>query len=608
MKSQFFTCFRVVVLIALLIGLGWTPKPVQAATIIFNVSNPPPPDANDVNLGDKECLDTNGKCSLRAALQEVNANSTSADIFIINLSAGGHQLSISPDLNINRSVTINNNTGVGALIRGISKTGTINLNNTVAGSNVVINNVTISDFDTAITHKQGQFQCNNCTIEYNKRGILVLNGTATLSSTRVNDNKGSHCVGARITGGTLNTYNTGFFDNIFTSSLSSDAGGALCNIGGILNLSDSSGISSNKGDTEEIKKDGAGIYHSSPYETTISNYASVFNNKGGNGGGIYISNGYVYLQNTSRIYSNEASQNGGGIYVVNNGRLIVNREAEIFRNRASINGGGIYTRADTQIDGAIISENEALLGGGIYYDDILLSIQNSVIKENIAKSTSGGGGGGLYVNSNYDLFITNTTFSSNSTFFHGGGIYFNKGYSKLSNVTITKNFCDIDFVGTDALGGGIYIGGTTQVYMKNSILAENIDFTGSNRAHDVSGTLRSEGYNLIGECNGIYCTVAGNTIGNLVGTPASPKNPQLDIMTIQNIPYFTYYHPLKSVSLAINAGDPLGCKDGSGKILTFDQLGQPRIQMDRCDMGAAESAFTNSNPIAKFVFLPLLTK
>lgn len=607
MKSKSFFCVRIFILIALLIGLGWTPKPVQAATYTFNISSPPPVDANDINPGDKQCVDTNGKCSLRAALQEVNANLTSSDIFIINLSAGVHQLSISTDLNINRSVTINNYTGVLAMIRGMSKTGTINLNNTVAGSNVIMNNVTISDFDTAITHKQGQFQCNNCTIQYNKRGIQVSGGIATLSSTSVTENEGSHCVGARITAGTLNTFGTGFSSNKFTSNVAADAGGTVCNLGGILNLSDSSGIAFNEGKTNDIKKDGAGIFHNSPYETTISNNSSVYNNIGGNGGGIYVGNGYVYLQNTSRIYSNSASQNGGGIFVVNNGRLFINREAEVFKNLASLNGGGIYTKADTQIDGAIISENEALLGGGIYHDDIILSIKNSVIKGNIAKSPTSGGGGGLYVNSNYDLHITNTTFSGNTSYVNGAGMYFNKGYSKLSNVTITKNMCDLMIDATDAFGGGIYIG-EAQVYMKNSILAENIDLSGSNRAHDVIGTIRSEGYNIIGECNGSYCTVTGNTIGNLVGNPATPINPQLDVITIQNTPYFTYYHPIKSGSSAINAGDSLGCKDGNGSILTTDQLGQTRIQMGRCDMGAAESAFTNSNPVASLVFLPLLNK
>jgi len=209
----------------------------------------------------------------------------------------------------------------------------------------------------------------------------------------------------------------------------------------------------------------------------------------------------------------------------------------------------------------------------------------------------------------YDLHITNTTFSGNSSYVHGAGMYFNKGYSKLSNVTITNNICDLMIDATDAFGGGIYIGGTSQVYIKNSILAENIDLSGTNRAHDVIGTIRSEGYNVIGECNnGIYCTVAGNTIGNLVGIPATPINPQLDVLTIQNTPFFTYYHPIKSGSLAINAGDSLGCKDGNGSILTTDQLGQTRIQMGCCDMGAAKSAFTNSDPVASFVFLPLLTK
>jgi len=39
MKSKSFACVRIFILIALLIGLAWTPKPVQAATYTFNISS-----------------------------------------------------------------------------------------------------------------------------------------------------------------------------------------------------------------------------------------------------------------------------------------------------------------------------------------------------------------------------------------------------------------------------------------------------------------------------------------------------------------------------------------------------------------------------------------
>lgn len=605
MKNQSSLIMRLIIALCLAVSLGGIPEnTVQAATYTFNISIPPPPDSVDINPGDKICLDAAGKCSLRAALQESNAGN-GIDIYIIQLSSGVHQLSSSnPNLNIDKSVTINNDTGALAMIKGYNETGTININNYFAGSHVRINNVTLSDFSTAITHKQLNFTCTNCTIQYNKRGISVEGGTATIRSSLVTENEGSHCPGANISGGELYTYTSAFTHNNTTSTLETDRGGAVCNKNGNLYLLESSSIAYNGATSTNARKNGGGLYHSSPLVTSITD-SSIFENEGVLGGGIYAINGTLYIRSASEIYNNHAAIDGGGAYF-SNAIVNIEEDSEISTNTAAGYGGGIFAAGDVRINRGIISGNQALFGGGIYHQDAYLTIDNSVIKNNTSVSTMTGGGGGLYVESSFNLYITNTTISGNQAKFHGGGAYLAIGYVDLSNVTVTNNTCDSDLNSPTALGGGVYVGGTTQFYARNSILAANTDPTGTINEPDIAGILRSQGYNLIGAC-GSTCGITSITTGNMRGTPGSPIDPLLEPLTMYDVPpFFTYYHPLRETSPAVHAGDPAGCKDSTGATLVLDQLGQARSQYGRCDMGAAESPY--SPPPIYYVFLPLLKR
>jgi len=49
-------------------------------------------------------------------------------------------------------------------------------------------------------------------------------------------------------------------------------------------------------------------------------------------------------------------------------------------------------------------------------------------------------------------------------------------------------------------------------------------------------------------------------------------------------------------SAAINAGDPAGCKDDIGNILSADQRGAPRV--GRCDIGAYEAGLSASKSVS----------
>ena len=93
------------------------------------------------------------------------------------------------------------------------------------------------------------------------------------------------------------------------------------------------------------------------------------------------------------------------------------------------------------------------------------------------------------------------------------------------------------------------------------------------------GSLTSKGYNLSsdGTCN------FKNT-GDLNNT--DPK-----LGSLQNNGGPTQTQALLSGSLAIDAGNPSGCKDSQGHLLTTDQRGQPRPDKEDkggCDMGAYE--------------------
>jgi hypothetical protein len=171
------------------------------------------------------------------------------------------------------------------------------------------------------------------------------------------------------------------------------------------------------------------------------------------------------------------------------------------------------------------------------------------------------------------LLLINSTISGNDGGISGGGIKV-VGTTDLYNATITENEA--------SEGGGVYVFGTLNA--KNSIIAGNIDPSPTNPMPDCSGTLISQGYNLIGDTAG--CTIIGTT-GNITGVAPG-------LGPLQNNGGPTLTHALQGSSAAIDAGQPSGCTDQNGAVLTTDQRGYARpIDGDgngsaRCDMGAFE--------------------
>jgi len=259
----------------------------------------------------------------------------------------------------------------------------------------------------------------------------------------------------------------------------------------------------------------------------------------------------------STITSNSATYGGG---IANYGALTVNRST-ISGNNLSYEygyGGGVYSDGVLTVNQSTITSNSASSGGGIEVDTGTATISNSTFGGNSAPW-----GGGITIASGVAT-ITNSTFSGNSATDGGGGID-NYGTLTINNVTITGNSAPV--------GGGILQSTYGSAIFQNSIIANN---PGGN----CSGTVTSDGYNLSSDGS---CSFNG--LGDLNNT-----DPRLGTLGNYGGPTQTIIEMLASPT--VDAGNPNGCTDSQGNLLTTDQRGAPRPGLHksdkRCDMGAFE--------------------
>jgi len=175
----------------------------------------------------------------------------------------------------------------------------------------------------------------------------------------------------------------------------------------------------------------------------VLDHCVVAGNVATEGGGIFVDFPGVNMGTVeifdSAITDNTAS-NGGGIF--NDGGTVEMLNSRVNGN-ASDYGGGIYND-----DGSVllrfstVCDNESLdWGGGIYTQRFFsfeppLTVENSTICDNRARSEFAGDGGGIYALGG--LSLTNSTISGNSTSGLGGGIYL-YGPGEISSCTISGN-------------------------------------------------------------------------------------------------------------------------------------------------------------------------
>ncbi|MCB1231330.1 MAG: hypothetical protein KDN19_13740 [Verrucomicrobiae bacterium] len=183
-------------------------------------------------------------------------------------------------------------------------------------------------------------------------------------------------------------------------------------------------------------------------------------------------------------------------------------------------GGGIWNEGDLFLDDCVISDNRASSssknpnGGGIYNQGGVLTLTRCRVSGNVAgtpASGDAGSGGGIYSNGN--VIVNESTICENLAGGEdgvtddggsGGGIFSKTGLVNVNGSTISSNRAGSG--GSGGNGGGIAaVGGSGSVVIYNSTIAENT--TGGGRAVEgIGGGIYAE--------LGRNCSATGSTIAD----------------------------------------------------------------------------------------------
>jgi hypothetical protein len=209
----------------------------------------------------------------------------------------------------------------------------------------------------------------------------------------------------------------------------------------------------------------------------------------------------------------------------------------------------------------------------------------------LADATGSAYGGGIS-NGLGKLTINNSTVSGNTAGCGtlacnaGGGGISSYGTVAINSSTIAGNF--VRAIGPKRYGGGIY--NTGPLLISNSTISGNEATSGSG----IYGSAQLQNSIVAGSCHGSVTSafsLSSDTSCGLNG-PGDKNNTDPKLGTLGNYGGPTQTIPLLSGSPAIDAGNPSGCTDYQGHLLTTDQRGYPRPDKEDqvgCDMGAYES-------------------
>ena len=259
-------------------------------------------------------------------------------------------------------------------------------------------------------------------------------------------------------------------------------------------------------------------------------------------------------------------------------------------------GGGLQNFGTLEMNRVIIRDNTANSGGGIFnYHDAI--IRDSLISGNMADDlgyTNADGGGILNRGS---LSIFNSTLSGNKAANMGAAIASTSAdLTVLLNSTVSGNegisaiiISNVDTIIrnstiADNLGLGISYWNYNGIF--SSAIGNTIISGNTTDCAPATFPLVSEGYNLVFD----------GTCGFSQSGDISGIDPMLEALADNG--GITPTRALAADSPARDAGDPAGCKDETGALLSYDQRGELRPVDGNgdgsaiCDIGAVEAVYT----------------
>lgn len=523
-------------------------------------------DAPDNNPGDGRCETAAGQCSLRAAIQESNANNI-ADL--INLPDGVYI--IGSQLDVTKPVSIKGASQAKTIVDGNFTTRVFRFGYNTGPH--YMSDLTIRNARNKFTE---QIERNGGGI-YSQANLTLTNITVTNS--QAFQGGGIYNEIYFTTDYKLHTLRLNNITLTLNGSLNTQpywGGGGLFN--GSALVADGLYI------TDNHAFQGGGIYNGSPYvKVTINNF-KINNNTANFGAGIdndlgsdvTLTNGEISNNVTSCCNPLTGDGSGG---------------AGIYHNQGHMNLVNVILRNNIAHYGATVNQGSY---GGAIVNIMTMNLYNVAMVGN--QATFGAAiHNGNYTNWTNRLNLSNATLSGNTSIvgtkgFSSGGAIFNTDSGKvyLVNSAITQN--------TSMYTGGItnYTKNNTLIQMKNTILAGNTD---DNNIGDCSGAIQSLGGNIIN-------TTAGNKAVGYACAFSVSGSDQLGIIPLMGSLVFDTYlahHPLLSGSQAIDRGLDDGCT-------ATDINGLARPQGNACDVGPDEYMPGNILPQDKHIFLPIARK
>jgi len=294
------------------------------------------------------------------------------------------------------------------------------------------------------------------------------------------------------------------------------------------------------------------------------------------GGGIRVNAGASLKMVGGNVTDNHAPNTasvGGGIW--NAGQLILNKVVVQINETDFGFAGGIWTESGgtTIVNRSAVRDNTSGFGGGFSGGGL------TNVKESLVRGNDAGLGGAFYV-AGGTFNVRASTISDNQTPDRGGAARARNGTINFFNSTISENIAGIDggaLAAQDDAGAP-----PTEVFLKNSVVAENVDqdqagTTGQKPdCYDQTGGLfQSGGGNIVGNTNGCAITPQAN---DELGTAVNPVNPQLFPLRFNGGPLRS------SLTYALRTGGP-AVNNGAG-CEPKDQRGVPRKLDQPCDSGS----------------------
>ena len=335
--------------------------------------------------------------------------------------------------------------GGGAILLGVNGDSNITISNSA-----IMNSTIAKGPGGAIAILGAQCSLINVSIENASTqnaegGAIYWKGTDGYMNNVTIFKASSHSTGSRISdGGAIYVSGWNFVMNdtkIFEASANTDETAAKTNYGGAIYIGGSNSVLTNiiidNATSANVKMNGAGgaIYQNG-YGGTLINATISNTYANGNGGAIYwkgstpstITNISITYSQTE-VFNSTNSADGGAIYSTTIGELsnVTIEGARAYKNNGDVHGGAIYLRDAVTLNNITVEGSRASTDDGTSYG-------GAVFLERNRGSTS--------------VWVYNSTFDENNADL-GGGLYFNKVAGRISGTSLTGNVANKD-------GGALY--------------------------------------------------------------------------------------------------------------------------------------------------------